>query len=667
MDWRVRIGRWGGALIPGEAWMRWTFLVLLALAATLRIWRLWHMPFMHDELSALVRLYPTLWETIERGVIELDTHPPGVQVFEWLWTRLFGTSELAVKLPFVLMSLGALLLLYRVAMAWTSATSALLLTALLATLQYSVLYGQLARPYAAGLFTTALFADQLTRWLAQPQLKQLIWMGVAALLSAYTHHFALLLVGLMGLSGLLLASPEQRRPYLIMATMVVVGYLPNVPIFLTQLQQGGLDGWLAPPDSRWVLDHAWWVAHCSWWLAAPLLALALSATVRLVMHGTAERPALPLLLLWGLAPMLLGLAYSVWRAPVLQHSVLLFSFPYLLMALLLGLGELGRLRTMLLSGVFALLATATLISKRQHYHLLYHSKYESMLLTGNAALAALGPERVALLFDAPKEQLDFYMKHWSIAPEQLPHTRLRENGFTPCRLDSLLQGLTQDLVVYGQSNGAPNEQLARIQLRFPHIVERVDLAEGQVFVLSRTREETSQEDRVHLAGACPDCAAETGWDIHQDMDRQLLVPDSLQCWDFSGREFGAAVRLQLDSITRSDQDQVEIRARLHLPAGARNVGLVVELKHADSTVFYRTAEFDDLRWNGMGDQVTMIVAARPGDANLHNKPLELVAYLYNRDKSPVCLLGMDVQLRAANPVVYGITGPIDGEWVYRPE
>jgi hypothetical protein len=666
MDWRVRIGRWGGALVPGEAWMRWTFLVLLALAATLRFWRLWHMPYMHDELSALVRLYPTLWETIERGVIELDTHPPGVQVFEWLWTRLFGTSELAVKLPFVLMSLGALLLLYRVAMAWTSATTAMLLTALLATLQYSVLYGQLARPYAAGLFTTALFADQLTRYLAQGQRRHLIWMGVAAVLSAYTHHFALLLVGLMGSSGLLLLRPEQRKAYVLMAAAAVLCYLPNVPIFLHQLGQGGLSEWLAPPDGRWLLDHAWWVAHCSWWLAAPLLALLLWATIRKAMHREALWPALPLLLLWGLMPVLLGLAYSVWRAPVLQHSVLLFSFPYLLMALLLGLGELGRLRTMLLSGVFALLATATLISTRQHYHLLYHSKYESMLLTGNAAIEALGPERVALLFDAPKEQLDFYMKHWDIAPEQLPHTRLRENGFTPGRLDSLLQGLTQDLVVYGQSNGAPNEQLARIQLRFPHIVERVDLAEGQVFVLSRSRDASPQEDRIYLAGACPDCAAETGWDIHQDMNVQLL-PDSLQCWDFSGREFGAAVRMRLDTLASSDQDQVEIRARLHLPAEARNVGLVVELKHADSTVFYRTAELDDLRRIGMGDQVTLIVAARPGDANLRNKPLELVAYLYNRDKSPVCLLGIDVQLRSANPVVYGITGPIDGEWMYRPE
>jgi len=195
----------------------------------------------------------------------------------------------------------------------------------------------------------------------------------------------------------------------------------------------------------------------------------------------------------------------------------------------------------------------------------------------------------------------------------------------------------------------------------------MDLAEGQVFLLSRARELSPQEDRIYLAGACPTCTPEPGWDIHRDMELRVLAPDSQQCWNFAGREFGAAVRMRLDTITTSSQDQVEIRARLYVPAEARNVGLVVELKHADSTVFYRSAELDALRWNGMGDELTLVVATRPGDARLRKAPLELVTYLYNREKSAVCLLGMDVQLRAANPVVYGITGPIEGKWVYRPE
>src|SRR5690606_13096659 len=121
---------------------------------------------------------------------------------------------------------------------------------------------------------------------------------------------------------------------------------------------------------------------------------------------------------------------------------------------------------------------------------------------------------VAVLFDAPDAQLDFYFRHWSIPPEALPHVRLRDPQYSPARLDSLLRQLKQPILVYGQSNGAPNEQLARIQLYYPHLVERTDLAEGQVFLLSRARDPSPEEDRSYLAGACPSCTAEPGWDIH---------------------------------------------------------------------------------------------------------------------------------------------------------
>src|SRR5687768_17848353 len=50
---------------------------------------------------------------------------PGVQVFEWIWTRIFGKEEGVVKLPFILMSLAAIFFLYRVALMWTGSAVAL--------------------------------------------------------------------------------------------------------------------------------------------------------------------------------------------------------------------------------------------------------------------------------------------------------------------------------------------------------------------------------------------------------------------------------------------------------------------------------------------------------------------------------------------------------------
>src|SRR5690606_27466599 len=253
--WREGLQAAALKVLHGRPMHRAALGVLLLLAAVLRLWDLPHIPYTHDEISALIRIYPSLGETLRTGVIALDTHPPGVQVFEWAWTRLFGMGEAAVKLPFILLSLAVLLLLYRFAYAWCGANVALLLTALLATLQYTVMYGQIARPYAAGLFTTALLADQLTRFLGTGSRRALIGTAVAVVLSAYTHHFALLLAALMVLTGALWILPAQRKAYWIACGAAALAYLPNVPIFLKQLGAKGLDEWLAPPTAMWVPDY----------------------------------------------------------------------------------------------------------------------------------------------------------------------------------------------------------------------------------------------------------------------------------------------------------------------------------------------------------------------------------------------------------------------------
>ncbi len=652
-------GRWGARLLPGEPWMRTTFLLLLAIAAVLRLWRLGEMPFMHDELSALARLYPTLWETVRTGVMQQDTHPPGVQVFEWLWTALFGTGAFAVKLPFVLMGLAAITPV-RTAMAWAGAPVALLTAALLAVLQYGVLYGQLARPYAAGLCTTALVADQLTRYIAFPRRRHLIGLGIGIVLSAYTHHFALLLAGIMALSGLLLIPPARRRAYLTMLLAAALLYLPNLPIFLHQLGLGGLGGWLAPPDRYWPADHLWWVAHTSAALAVVLAGLIAWSIVRLWRHGTPVRAALPLFLAWGLLPMLIGLAYSVWRAPVVQHSVLLFSFPYLCIALSMGLHGIGRRATLAVVGTVAVAGTATLVTVRQHYAVAYASNYRSMIAVAREELA--DRPGTAVWFDAQAEQLDFLLHHGPLAGP-LPHVRLRAAAGTPARLDSLLRATSAPHLVYGEGNGAPPEQLARIQRTFPRTLRRVDLPEGRVVVLARGPAEDDLPHVRPLAMAAPHHHTGAGWEIgaHLPIDTAGTIG-----WNMAGHEFGLLYTILLDTVATMPQDQLEAAVRLDVPPDATDVGLAVELVQDGRSVFYRTAELDRDRTTGPSGGTVLIVAARPEYAPARDRPVHARVYMHNRRGAAVRVRGMEVALRAGNPVLYGITGRITGPWTHRP-
>lgn len=664
MPWREHIERFGTEFFPGAGWVRLTFIALFALAGVLRFWNYTNVPYTHDEISALVRIYPTLTETVERGVIELDTHPPGVQVFEWAWTGLFGMDEPVVKLPFTLMALAALFLLYRFALAWTSSTIALVLIAILATLQYTVMYAQIARPYAVGFFTTALLADQLTRYVAHGRSRSLIGVGIAALLSAYSHHFALLLAGLIAVSGLFLIRPEQRRNYLIMCVIVILLYLPNVPILLTQLGQGGLSEWLAPPDSKWVMNYAWWMAHCSWVFALVLGGLVLFAIVRAFMGHSEKGPILPLLLIWGITPLLIGLGYSIWRAPVIQYSVVLFSFPYLLLILLIGLGTLDKRITISLCALLALISTLSLIRDRRHFDVFYASKYESIVkgaLTNHAKFGSKG----TTVIDAPDQVIKFYQQLWNLVPGELPYTQLRTDPPRP-DLDSLLNTWNGRTVFYGQSNGAPSEDLTRIQRYFPDILERHDFNEGQTFLFTDIgSDSTLIKDREIITENSPGLQAlsvlmnrrsraDLSWDIHSDIPLITSV-DSGKAWDMTGREYGILVALDVDGNVHHKRDIVEVTAGISGYVPSSEVGLVFELRHADSTVFYRTGELQQLM--PVSGMVQLIVCGRMADPGIAG-PIQLRAYLHNRSKGPLHVHDLKVYRRDANPIQYGLVEPI---------
>ena len=130
--------------------------VIILVTALLRLWKLGQVPFMHDEFSALLRTrFDNFHDFIQLGVMP-DSHPIGVQLFLWGWVQLFGWSEFWIKLPFALMGIGSVYLIYLIGRQWFNRKVGLFSAAFFAVSQLTVFYSQLARPYAAGLFFVLL-------------------------------------------------------------------------------------------------------------------------------------------------------------------------------------------------------------------------------------------------------------------------------------------------------------------------------------------------------------------------------------------------------------------------------------------------------------------------------------------------------------------------------
>ena len=66
-----------------------------------------------------------------------------------------------------------------------------------------------------------------------------------AALCCYNHYFSMLLAGIIGLTGLLFIQKNNRNTYLAANMLVLLLFLPHIPVLLHQLDMKGIGGWLA--------------------------------------------------------------------------------------------------------------------------------------------------------------------------------------------------------------------------------------------------------------------------------------------------------------------------------------------------------------------------------------------------------------------------------------
>ena len=188
--------------------------VILLVAAVLRLWKLGQVPFMHDEFSALFRLkFDNFHDLIQYGVTEGDSHPAGVQVFLYYWTKVVGWNELWVKMPFALMGIASVCLIYVSGRQWFNRKAGLLAAAFFAVSQLTVFYSQLARPYAPGLFFVLLmtyFWNRLLFDVKKPSVWVSVGFAISACLAALAHNFSAAQAGLIFLTGLFFLRKERR-------------------------------------------------------------------------------------------------------------------------------------------------------------------------------------------------------------------------------------------------------------------------------------------------------------------------------------------------------------------------------------------------------------------------------------------------------------------------
>lgn len=311
----------------------WLVFSILAISAILRFYEFASWSLTNDELSALLGFsYGSLYDNIF-GYVLTDFHPAGVQILIWIWCSIFGTSVFALRFPFVIMGVFTVYLVYLNSRQWLNYYAAVLISATIAVSQYAILYSQIARPYSSGLFFVMLtlygwngfvFIDKNQK----PKFWRLVIFVLGMVLSMYNHYFSFLMVALIGISGLFLVSKINRKMFILSGLLAILLFLPHLHITIKQFSAGGL-GWLAKPESSYIKEYAKYMFNHNKWYLIFIMMIALIAAVKLPFR-LPDNKFKWLALLWFLTPLLTAYFYSIYVTPVLQHSILIFSYPFLL-------------------------------------------------------------------------------------------------------------------------------------------------------------------------------------------------------------------------------------------------------------------------------------------------------------------------------------------------
>lgn len=480
--------------------------------------------YSNDELSAINRLsYDNFSDLIEFGVMKGDMHPAGVQVFMKLWSNLGGLNEFGMRLPFVLMGVGSIFLIYKIGLDYASKRAGLIAAIFLAFLYFPIMNSEFARPYSPGLFFSLLSAFYAMKVLFKGELKwkHALFLGLTFAGAMYSHYFAFLFAGWMGFSCLVFARKERLKYVVAAGIFALLLYLPHFTVTSYHLGVGGLQ-WLAPPDSDWIFQFLAHVLNNSLLLIVLVISSILMAWVfRTEKYRFNRFDYFWMVLFFGIY--IVGFIFSYISTPVLKYPVMLFPLPFLFLLIgrLIGSSVISQPISVLLVIVFigSTVFERDLFGNR-HYELF---KEPAELITSWDK--QYGEENIFKVYNLNNPNyMNFYAEQWG-EPIRFDWDVLEFGDAAKLRED--LKVAEQEYLVVGYSARLTLPQVFETCLEFyPNIISGEKYNNAAVYLLSK---KTSTEKQFYSEELIADFNANSqrnSWQLDGKHLRQIHDEES---------------------------------------------------------------------------------------------------------------------------------------------
>lgn len=625
-------------------------LFILIVGAVLRCYHFFNIPMTHDELSAIYRLdHPTFYELIENGVKQ-DGHPAGIQVFLYYWTNVFGFKDWVIKLPFILMGLGSIFVAYAIAKKWFNSTSALIIAAFISSLQFPIMYSQIARPYISGMFFCLLMVYFWTNYLfhgKNSSKTSLIGFILSASVCSYNHHFSLLFAFIIYTTGLFFLKRKTVIPYIISGFAILVLYIPHLEIFFYQLNVQGLD-WLGTPRNSFILDHIKYIFHFSNLVYACVGILFIGGIVNQFQTKTPLRALQIISICWFFCSLLIGFFYSIYIKPVLQHSVLIFSFPFLLFFLFSFIQTDNKWFKTISVVVVLAVNIFSLIYSRKHYEIFYQQPFNVFSEKTKDFLKTHRPEDVSVFLSENPKYIDHYFKkdNPGILYVSTPNVSL----------DSLRTVASAANTNYLICGNLPAEYVLALKENYPYVISKTFGFTHEYYILSKktTKEETTINEILFDQSLTFE-QANTSWNYVGKTD---LLANKVSVYKMdSTMEWGPYFQIPLMQISKSRHHFIDVSIE-YLSEEIGDGLIAFELKKNDSMLVWQGTKVKHFYTALKKDSwQKAYFSFRLTNQFKHIEEMEnctLTVFYWNIDKRNLLLDNFSVRVREGNPKVYSL-------------
>ncbi len=642
-----------------------TLLVLFValVGIILRFWNPSELAFINDELSTWQKIsFSTVGEVIQNIKVD-DSHPVGMYVFLYYWTAIFGTAQWAIKLPFALMAVASLWLVYQISRIWFNRNVALFVLAYFATLQYPIWWAAIARQYQSGLFCGLCMVWCWTQLLVNKREEKRYWVGfvLAGVAAMYNHYFSFIFAGAVGISGLWWVQRKQLWYYIGAGIAMLLLFLPHLEI--TQYQLTNADGhtWYQAPDSSFLTNHIAYIFHYSEWCLGAVLVLSLGGILWYNKRTITKDWKKRMTALWlFLFPLLFGYFYSIYQSPILRESHLLFSFPYLLLFLLSFWGsEIKTVPKMILVIIALSINIYTLVINRQHYTTMNSHPYKPFVVHTKSLLEQIDRENIHIVLG----ENPLYLEYYKTALEaNFEHIESFRPALSIQNFRQIIADTTKEFLIVGS---LPETYIQMAMDYYPHLIQQEKGINFEYYILKRTSWTKIADSKIDYTYQSSLSFNEEQTIPNWSIDRNRIDIDTATINFYytlpEGEEWGASFEAPMSEIIDTKHTFVEMSMQVRTDSLPANGKIVFEVKDTTGnmlawigTPIVEQIVGEPSKWQTV--YASMRVAHWiPNYETIQNATIK--AFYWNENKQATGVDDMKVQVREGNPILYKDTNP----------